>query len=106
MSGPPTSPPGPGIPTCYRGVQYRSRLEAKWAAFFDLLGWPYQYEPFDLDGWVPDFVLLGKDPVLVEVKPAVGFPHEVAKRIGSYGREYRMLILGCVLLTLAKTHGD
>ena len=26
------------IPTLYRGRQYRSRLEAKWAAFFDLAG--------------------------------------------------------------------
>lgn len=26
------------IPTRYRGRLYRSRLEAKWAAFFDLLG--------------------------------------------------------------------
>jgi len=27
------------IPTLYKDVQFRSRLEAKWAAFFDLLGW-------------------------------------------------------------------
>ncbi|MEA2669684.1 MAG: hypothetical protein QOJ33_2618, partial [Chloroflexota bacterium] len=27
------------IPTTYDGVNFRSRLEAKWAAFFDLLGW-------------------------------------------------------------------
>lgn len=57
------------IPTLYEGVQYRSRLEAKWAAFFDLMGWTHQYEPFDLNGWIPDFLLPGKCPVLVEVKP-------------------------------------
>lgn len=42
-------------PTMYKGVQYRSRLEARWAAFFDLIGWKHEYEPIDLQGWSPDF---------------------------------------------------
>lgn len=42
-------------PTMYNGVQYRSRLEARWAAFFDLIGWQHEYEPIDLPGWSPDF---------------------------------------------------
>lgn len=45
------------IPTVYAGVQMRSRLEATWAAFFDQMGWKWSYEPVDLDGWIPDFVL-------------------------------------------------
>ena len=58
------------IPTKYAGVQFRSRLEAKWAAFFDLLEWRWEYEPYDLAGWIPDFILIGKDEsTLVEVKP-------------------------------------
>lgn len=58
------------IPTRHAGVNFRSRLEARWAAFFDLLGWDYSYELLDLDGWMPDFVLHGaKQRVLVEVKP-------------------------------------
>lgn len=57
------------IPTRYGGVQFRSRLEARWAAFFDIAGWRWQYEPIDLDGWIPDFRLCGKIPALVEVKP-------------------------------------
>jgi hypothetical protein len=57
------------IPTRYRGVQFRSRLEARWAAFFDIAGWRWQYEPIDLDGWIPDFRLCGKVPALCEVKP-------------------------------------
>ena len=56
------------IPTLYRGRMYRSRLEARWAAFFDRLGWTYEYEPFDLGKWSPDFLLTDLD-VLVEVKP-------------------------------------
>lgn len=75
-------PSRPGIPTLYNGIQFRSRLEAKWAAFFDLLGWEYEYEPFDLDGWIPDFLIKGKQgDVLVEVKPVTEFPADVAAEI-------------------------
>ena len=42
-------------PTKYRGVQFRSRLEARWACFFDLIGWRWEYEPIDLEEWCPDF---------------------------------------------------
>ena len=57
------------IPTQYAGVLFRSRLEARWAAFFDLCEWRWEYEPFDLNGWLPDFRLMGFCDVLVEVKP-------------------------------------
>lgn len=57
-------------PTTYAGARFRSRLEARWAAFFDLAGWRWEYEPFDGTGWGPDFLLLGaRSNVLVEVKP-------------------------------------
>lgn len=46
----------------------RSRLETRWAAFFDELGWPWVYEPFQLGNYVPDFVLQFHEPLLVEVK--------------------------------------
>lgn len=55
------------IPTEFEGVVFRSRLEARWAAAFTELGWHWNYEPFDLDGWIPDFHLEGT--ILVEVKP-------------------------------------
>lgn len=50
------------IETVYRGYRFRSRLEARWAVFFDALGVPYEYEKegFDLDGaglYLPDFWL-------------------------------------------------
>lgn len=60
----------PGIPTTYRGITFRSRLEATWACFFDLVNWSWEYEPIDLDGYIPDFVVQGAAPLLVEVKPA------------------------------------
>mgnify|MGYP000994312494 CR=1 FL=1 len=73
----------PAIPTMYRNVRYRSRLEARWAAMFDKLGWKYEYEPIDLNGWIPDFCLQAMDgkPVLVEVKPVRSFPSDVADKI-------------------------
>jgi hypothetical protein len=38
------------IETLYRGYRFRSRVEARWAIFFDVAGIPWQYEPegFDL----------------------------------------------------------
>jgi hypothetical protein len=60
-------------PTTYRGTEFRSRLEARWAAFFDLLAWRWEYEPFDMYGWVPDFTVTGagNNTLLVEVKPFI-----------------------------------
>lgn len=59
------------IPTIYNGVLYRSRLEARWAAFFDLIKWKFTYEPYDLDKWSPDFKITTSAGTnfLVEVKP-------------------------------------
>lgn len=57
------------IPTDYNGVRFRSRLEAKWSAFFDRCNWRWSYEPNDFDGYIPDFSLRFRVPVLVEVKP-------------------------------------
>lgn len=45
------------IPTFYEGVRFRSRLEARWAAYADLSGWSWKYEPIDLKGWTPDFLM-------------------------------------------------
>ena len=53
----------------YSGCLFRSRLEATWAAFFDICGLKWVYEPFDLPGWSPDFLI--QDKVLAEVKPFV-----------------------------------
>ncbi len=60
-----------GIPTTYSGTNFRSRLEARWAAFFDLIGWEWVYEPLDASGYIPDFLITGKQPLFVEVGPCV-----------------------------------
>ena len=58
------------IVTEYAGATFRSRLESRWAAFFDLAGWRWEYEPPEQGGWIPDFLLIGQSCVVkVEVKP-------------------------------------
>lgn len=60
------------IETQYKGYRFRSRLEARWAVFFDQLGieWQYEIEGFRYDGgyYLPDFYL-PKMGLYVEVKP-------------------------------------
>lgn len=55
------------IETNYRGCRFRSRLEARWAVFFDALGWDWQYEKEgyvlgwgenDTLPWLPDFEIV------------------------------------------------
>ena len=60
------------IETVYNGYKFRSRLEARWAVFFDAAGIKYEYEPegFDLGGvwYLPDFYLPWFK-CYVEIKP-------------------------------------
>lgn len=59
----------------------RSMCEARWASFFDELGWSWSYEPIELDGYIPDFILNLERPVLVEVKSDLdGSQSEAAHR--------------------------
>ena len=59
------------IETRYAGCHFRSRLEARWAVFFDALGIRWEYEPqgFELPTWryLPDF-WLPQSEVWIEVK--------------------------------------
>lgn len=49
------------IETRYNGFRFRSRLEARWAVFFDCIGIKYEYEPegyeFNESRYLPDFYL-------------------------------------------------
>lgn len=79
------------IETEYEGFRFRSRLEARWAVFFDVAGIEFQYEPEGLivpatvvQGWtkskvryLPDFYLPETDQ-WVEVKTRWS-PPEAAK---------------------------
>jgi len=69
------------IPTIYDGHTFRSRLEARWALFFNFAGLPWEYEPegfaLELRGesfsYLPDFRL-----------PSLGCWFEVKPEYGSF----------------------
>lgn len=66
------------IDTLYRGCYFRSRLEARWAVFFDALGIDWEYEPegfvlSDGTSYLPDFRLpTFSGGMWCEVKPKGG----------------------------------
>ena len=72
------------IPTTYNGIKYRSRLEARWAIFFDELGIKFEYEleGFEFENgkrYLPDFYLT-ELCTYVEIKPTVNVPvKEISK---------------------------
>lgn len=64
------------IETEYKGYKFRSRLEARWAVFFDALNlkWQYEVEGFSLsDGryYLPDFRVTSQNELVYwyEIKP-------------------------------------
>ena len=57
------------IPCQYKGINFRSLLEARWAYFFDKLGWAWEYEPFEMDGYIPDFLIFTGLDYFVDIKP-------------------------------------
>lgn len=94
------------IPTVYNGVEFRSRLEARWATLLtDLhIRWYYEYEGYHTpqgyyvpDFWLPDVYTRNIKGTLVEVKPSTWSNNdhealaEVANHLGVGG------ILACGL---------
>ena len=67
------------IKTIFEGIEYRSRLEARWAVFFKRLNFKFEHEPFTVENngltWTPDFIVYEgfanpfRKPPLVEIKP-------------------------------------
>lgn len=73
------------IETRYAGCRFRSRLEARWAVFFDHLGIRWDYEPEGYStpagGYLPDFMLhLPNERTLFEVKPESQADEDTDKR--------------------------
>jgi hypothetical protein len=70
------------IETFYKGYRFRSRLEARWAVFFDAVGirWEYEKEGYNFFGacYLPDFWLPDLS-LWAEVKPEPFSPKEVDK---------------------------
>lgn len=73
------------IETIYKGYRFRSRLEARWAVFFDALDILYEYEKegYELGeaGWyLPDF-WLPQFKTWIEIKPNVAPGEETLEQI-------------------------
>jgi hypothetical protein len=96
-----------GIPNTYNSQRFRSLVEARWASFFDELGWPWEYEPFELKGYIPDFILKFPKPLLVEVKYEMSLekldPHK--HKIATSGWDGECLIVGASLFPAEVTSG-
>ena len=92
------------IETVYEGYRFRSRLEARWAVFFDACRIPYQYEPegFTLDDgtrYLPDFYLPWFE-CYVEIKPK-GY-----EQVDEAKRKLERLFHGCEDKTVMLCQGD
>jgi len=94
------------IPTTgINGIRFRSRIEAQWAEMFTKLGWEWEYEPIDLKGYIPDFIL--KFPhrhVLVEVKGDTDIKNieQYADKIVKSGWDGEFLLVCSVLPEIAE----
>lgn len=103
------------IQTRYKGYHFRSRLEARWAVFFEVLGVKWEYEPqgFELpDGtrYLPDFRVVFRDETVVwyEVKPSGDPP---SKKMLAFARAFckqdsNDLFVGARVWHAEFQHGD
>lgn len=88
------------IDTHYAGCLFRSRLEARWAVYFDELGvrWEYEQEGYELGGglrYLPDFYLPSFG-IFAEIKPAKYSYHEHSKckRLANLSRKTVIELIG------------
>jgi hypothetical protein len=99
------------IETTYAGCRFRSRLEARWAVFFDHLGTPWQYEAegYETSGgrYLPDF-WLPEVEVWVEVKGELSHPAlaKLMKAIPDLRPSTRRLVPQLVLLGSVPAPGE
>ncbi len=112
-----TSPYIRAIETEYRGFKFRSRLEARWAVFFDSCLIDWKYEPEGFESWIgpqeqkicylPDFYLpvsntwvevKGSDDALLadadKLTAMLDFGSPLPGVDESYGTSHGLLILG------------
>ena len=85
------------IETFYNGYRFRSRLEARWAVFFDALHIKYEYEPegFQLsDGstYLPDFYLPALN-YFIEVKGKNNHLLSDLKRAERFALEHKTALM-------------
>lgn len=86
------------IETEYNGYKFRSRLEARWAVFFDAADIEYEYEPEGFEGeggnrYLPDFYL-PESQMYVEVKPQrPGYGKEIVKALNTISKQLDKLLI-------------
>lgn len=90
------------IPTTYNGIRFRSRIEARWAVFYDALGIPWQYEQegYKLDGglcYLPDFSLTdfmsAGHRAFIEIKGGYPTADEISKAEALVAATYDVLFI-------------
>ncbi len=89
------------IETVYHGYRFRSRLEARWAVFFDNLDMEFEYEleGYELGGglrYLPDFYLPSIG-VHVEVKPHENLSKAEIRKLVTFAADHdkqTLLIVG------------
>ena len=95
------------IDTVYKGYRFRSRLEARWAVFFETCGFKWTYEPqgYEINGvrYLPDFQLYDvvrrfwdeeekQKPFFVEVKGKMD--KESRAKIDNFTRAFPIYVVG------------
>lgn len=85
--------------TKYKGTNFRSRLEARWAIYFDTLGIKWEYEPknhtapglyYNVDFWLP------VQEAYAEVKPTEPTQEEWTKlnQLCDYNKRTGIMLIG------------
>jgi hypothetical protein len=85
-------------PTVYRGIQFRSRIEARWAVIFDFFGIQWEFEPehysLPVGNYLPDFWLVGQD-CWIEIKGPHPTEFEQAKARGLARLTQKVVYIFC-----------
>jgi len=98
------------IETRYKGYRFRSRLEARWAVFFEAAGLKWEYEPegyhLPSGDYLPDF-FLPEIQTWIEVKPDVDLGARPTDLIGELAEHTgnRAMIVRGMPLQGASQHG-
>jgi len=102
-------------PTWYNNYYFRSKLEAKWAVFFDLMKikWEYEPEPFTCDDGsqytpdfhLPDVYLRDEKGIYVEIKPD-GFNDRyfIGRITSSLKNQNLILLVGDPMRSIVDVH--
>src|SRR3990167_507503 len=84
------------IETTYNGYRFRSRLEARWAVFFDTLGIKYEYESqgFKIGDicYLPDFYLPHFN-LYCEIKHTINIDINNVNKINAFTKSIPLLLI-------------